>query len=140
MNVRMMPPQGPMGQPQPMGGAPAPMPQMGAPMGGPMPVPPMQGQPTAGQQKGQGLGSTFGGSAQGRQGFKQFMAAKKQTSALTPQMPVAQMPMPSPVQAPQPMLPAPTPQMLGAMKPMGAPQMGGPVQVGRPMRGSQGRG
>ena len=93
MNVRMMPPQGPMGQPQPMGGAPAPMPPQGAPMGGPMPVPPMQGQPTAGQQKGQGLGSTFGGSASGRQGFKQFMAAKKQTSALTPQMPQAQMPM-----------------------------------------------
>ena len=134
MNVRMMPPQGPMGQPQPMGGAPAPMP----PQGGPMPVPPMQGQPTAGQQKGQGLGSTFGGSASGRQGFKQFMAAKKQTSALTPQMPVAQMPSPSPVQAPQPMLPAPNPQMMGAMRPMGNAQVSMPVQAGRPMRGSQG--
>jgi len=134
MNVRMMPPQGPMGQPQPMGGAPAPMP----PQGGPMPVPPMQGQPTAGQQKQQGLGSTFGGSAQGRQGFKQFMAAKKQTSAMVPQMPVAQMPMPQAPMGAQPMLPAPSPQMLGAMKPMGAPQMGGPVQAGRPMRGTQG--
>ena len=134
MNVRMMPPQGPMGQPQPMGGAPAPMP----PQGGPMPVPPMQGQPTAGQQKGQGLGSTFGGSAQGRQGFKQFMAAKKQTSAMVPQIPQAQMPMPQAPMGAQPMLPAPSPQMMGAMKPMGAPQMGGPVQAGRPMRGTQG--
>jgi hypothetical protein len=107
-------------------------------MGGPMPVPPMQGQPTAGQQKGQGLGSTFGGSASGRQGFKQFMAAKKQTSAMVPQIPQAQMPMPQAPMGAQPMLPAPNPQMLGAMKPMGAPQMGGPVQAGRPMRGTQG--
>lgn len=134
MNVRMMPPQGPMGQPMPMGGAPAPMP----PQGGPMPVPPMQGQPTAGQQKQQGLGSTFGGSASGRQGFKQFMAAKKQTSAMVPQIPQAQMPMPQAPMGAQPMLPAPSPQMMGAMKPMGAPQMGGPVQAGRPMRGTQG--
>ena len=138
MNVRMTPPQGPMGQPMPMGGAPAPMP----PMGGPMPVPPMQ--PTAGQQQKQGLGSAFGGSAQGRGQFKNFMSAKKQTSALVPPMQASMQPMGSappmaqPRMAPQPMLPAPSPQMMGAMKPMGAPQMGGPVQAGRPMRGTQG--
>ena len=138
MNVRMTPPQGPMGQPMPMGGAPAPMP----PMGGPMPVPPMQ--PTAGQQQKQGLGSAFGGSAQGRGQFKNFMSAKKQTSALVPPMQASMQPMGSappmaqPRMAPQPMLPAPSPQMMGAMRPMGAPQMGGPVQAGRPMRGTQG--
>ena len=143
MNVRMMPPQGPMGQPMPMGGAPAPMggpPPM--PMGGPMPVPPMQ--PTAGQQNKKGLGSTFGGNAQGRGQFKNFMSAKKQTSALVPQMQPSMQPMGSappmaqPSMAPQPMLPGPAPQMMGAMRPMGNAQVSMPIQAGRPMRGSQG--
>ncbi len=143
MNVRMMPPQGPMGQPMPMGGAPAPMggpPPM--PMGGPMPVPPMQ--PTAGQQNKKGLGSTFGGNAQGRGQFKNFMSAKKQTSALVPQMQPSMQPMGSappmaqPMAAPQPMLPGPAPQMMGAMRPMGNAQVSMPIQAGRPMRGSQG--
>ena len=150
MNVRMMPPQGPMGQPMPMGGAPAPMGgpmgpppmPMGGPMGGPMPVPPMQ--PTAGQQNKKGLGSTFGGNAQGRGQFKNFMSAKKQTSALVPQMQPSMQPMSSappmaqPTAAPQPMLPGPAPQMMGAMRPMGNAQVSMPIQAGRPMRGSQG--
>lgn len=147
MNVRMMPPQGPMGQPMPMGGAPAPMggpppPPMGGPMGGPMPVPPMQ--PTAGQQNKKGLGSTFGGNAQGRGQFKNFMSAKRQTSALVPQMQPSMQPMGSappmaqPSMAPQPMLPGPAPQMMGAMRPMGNAQVSMPIQAGRPMRGSQG--
>jgi len=148
MNVRMMPPQGPMGQPMPMGGAPAPMggpmgpPPM--PMGGPgtFPVSPMQ--PTVGQQNKKGLGSTFGGNAQGRGQFKNFMSAKKQTSALVPQIQPSMQPMGSappmaqPMAAPQPMLPGPAPQMMGALRPMGNAQVSMPVQAGRPMRGSQG--
>lgn len=131
MNVRMMPPQGPMGQPMPMGGAPAPMPPQGGPMMPPAPTTPQS-------QQGKGLGSAFGGSVQGRQGFKQFMTAKKQTSAMVPQVAQSQMPRPSPVQAPQPMLPAPSPQMMGAIRPMGGGQASMPVQAGRPMRGTQG--
>ena len=125
MNERMMPPQGPMGQPMPQGGAPAPMgPPMGPPpqmpMGGPMP------QQSSG--KGQGLGATFGGSAAGRGQFKQFMSSKKQQA---PSMQVPQMPM-APAMSQLPMLPPPMPTNMGAMKPMGAPNMGGGApQLGR---------
>ena len=73
MNVRMMPPQGPMGQPMPQGGSPAPM---GPTMGGPPPQMPMGGpMPQQSSGKGQGLGATFGGSAAGRGQFKQFMSS-----------------------------------------------------------------
>ncbi len=125
MNVRMMPPQGPMGQPMPQGGAPAPM---GPPMGGPPPMPMGGPMPQQSSGKGQGLGATFGGSAAGRGQFKQFMSSKKQQA---PSMQVPQMPMASAM--PQsPMLPPPMPTNMGAMKPMGAPNMGGGApQLGR---------
>ncbi len=125
MNVRMMQPQGPMGQPMPQGGAPAPM---GPPMGGPPPMPMGGPMPQQSSGKGQGLGATFGGSAAGRGQFKQFMSSKKQQA---PSMQVPQMPMASAM--PQlPMLPPPMPTNMGAMKPMGAPNMGGGApQLGR---------
>ena len=139
MSVAMMPPMGapmgqPMGQPMPMGG-PAPM-----PMGGPMPpmgAPQMPPAPSAPQQQvKQGLGGAFGGSAQGRQGFKRFMSASKQTSSLVPQVPSIPRPM---ARAPQvPMLPGPMPQMMGAMRPMAPAQASMPVGAGRPVRGTQG--
>ncbi len=126
MNVRMMPPQGPMGQPMPQGGSPAPM---GPPMGGPPPQMPMGGpMPQQSSGKGQGLGATFGGSAAGRGQFKQFMSSKKQQA---PSMQVPQMPMAS-AMSQLPMLPPPMPTNMGPMKPMGAPNMGGGApQLGR---------
>ena len=127
MNVRMMPPQGPMGQPMPQGGSPAPMggpPPM--PMGGPGTFPVGSMPVTAGKQNTRGLGSTFGGNAEGRGQFKNFMSEKKKTSAFVPQMPMA------PAMSQLPMLPPPMPTNMGAMKPMGAPNMGGGApQLGR---------
>jgi len=130
MNVRMMPPQGPMGQPQPMG--PAPMPQG-------MPPAPMSQQQQAQASSKQGLGSTFGGNAQGRGQFKQFMSSKKQQPMQmpVPQVPQAQMPQPMMPMEPQPMLPTPQPTNIGSMR-YGVPQMGGGIELGRPMRGTQG--
>ena len=123
MNVRMMPQPGPMGQPMPQGGAPAPM----GPMGGP---PPPMPQPS---NQSKGLGSTFGGNAAGRGQFRQFMSSKKQMAP--PMMPpsVAPMAIPTSGRAPQglPMLPPPMPTNMGAMKPMGAPNMGGSPRLGR---------
>ena len=131
MNVRMMQPQGPMGQPMQQGRAPAPMGQMGpmGPMGGP--PPPMPPQPS---NQDKGLGSAFGGNAAGRGQFRQFMSSKKQ---MAPQMQVPQMPMAPPM--PQsPMLPPPMPTNMGIMRPMSAPNMGGAPQLGRALRGTEG--
>ena len=60
-------------------------------MGGPMPVPPMQGQPTAGQQtEVRDWGVRLAVVRSGRQvNLSSFMAAKKQTSAMVPQIPQA---------------------------------------------------
>ena len=121
MNVRMMQPQGPMGQSMPQGGALAPMGQMG------MGPPPLMPQQPSNQDK--GLGSSFGGNATGRGQFRQFMSSKRQ---MAPQMPIA------PSMEQSPMLPPPMPTNMAAIRPMRAPNMGGAPQLGRSVRGTEG--
>jgi len=121
MNVRMMQPQGPMGQSMPQGGALAPMGQMG------MGPPPLMPQQPSNQDK--GLGSSFGGNATGRGQFRQFMSSKRQ---MAPQMPIA------PSMEQSPMLPPPMPTNMAAIRPMRAPNMGSAPQLGRSVRGTEG--
>ena len=135
MNVRMtggMPPMGSNGMGPPRGApmGPPPAMQMGMPMGpqsAPQPIPqggmpmqpqqmPMQSQPPQMPPQQGGLGNV-GGSAQGRQGFYQYMRGRREQQMQMQQMRQQQMPPQMPIQ----------PQM--SMGPFGGPPMGPPPMM-----------